>query len=53
MPVTVRKARKGWNIVEKTGRVRGHSSSKRNAEISASIRNRAVKAKAKARRRRR
>ena len=44
MPVTTR----GKKIVEKaTGKVVGNASSKRNAKISASIRNRAIKRKQK------
>jgi len=42
MPVTVRKNKSGgWDIVERaTGKIKGHSTTKRKAEISASIRNR-------------
>lgn len=41
MPVTVRKARgSGYNIVEKsTGKVKGHSDTKANAQASANARN--------------
>lgn len=46
MPVSVRKRDHGWVIVETaTGKVKGHSASKRKAEISASYRNRAHKRK--------
>ena len=51
MPVTVRKRRRGekgalWKIVETaTGKVVGESDTKQRAEISASYRNKAVKAK--------
>jgi len=48
MPVTVRKKGAQFQIVEKaTGRVVGHSDSRRQAEISASIRNRAHREKQK------
>lgn len=51
MPATVRKRRKGesgkmWKIVGPTGAVEGESDSKRDAEISASIRTRAHEKKA-------
>ncbi len=49
MPVTVRKAKKGgYDIVEKaTGKKKGHSTTKRKAAISASMRNQAIKKKGK------
>jgi hypothetical protein len=49
MPVIVRKNPKGgWDIVEKaTGKVKGHSDTKKKANISASYRNRAYKKKGK------
>lgn len=47
MPVTVRKSKKGgYDIVEKaTGKKKGHSTTRKKAEISASIRNKAIKTK--------
>jgi len=55
MPVSVRKSRRksgGWDIVNtRTGRIEGHSSSKRKAEISAGYRNRAHKRKKRRKRR--
>ena len=47
MPVTVRKnPKQGYDIIEKsTGKKKGHSKIKKDAEISASIRNRAIKRK--------
>jgi hypothetical protein len=49
MPVKVRKSSKsGYDIVEvATGKVKGHSATKKKANISASIRNRHYKEKNK------
>jgi hypothetical protein len=44
MPVMVKKGRKGYTIVEKgSGKVKGHSKTKRDAEASARARNAARK----------
>jgi len=46
MPVHVRKSRKsGWDIVERSGKVVGHSRTKKNADASARIRNEAHRRK--------
>ena len=49
MPVTVRKGKgtRPYKIVEKSGKVVGSSTNRRDAEISASKRNAAVKRKAR------
>lgn len=41
MPVHVRKAKRGYLITEKNGKVKGRSTTKRKAMISAYYRNRA------------
>ena len=54
MPATVRKRRAGeggklWKIVDPSGKVKGESDTKRDAEISASIRTREHNKKLKGR----